>query len=188
MKTSSYRSICLASGSRPLNNWSQWFVRSAFFMANFFKYFVRKNWELEVNYWIVIEKWYNRWLRLLTMLFPGRIYIALAPWHFGDFCKILLPNIAESQRKSYDLSTGPLAGEPAEPSQLTATNWPRSNDFVTWFRHWFRRSDFVAKWGFGHDGSGDSKNIFRIAVLSQSALFAVSWFAVSLLRSVVVTP
>ena len=44
-------------------------------------------------------------------------------------------------------------------------------------------TDFVTKWGFGLDGSGDSKNIFRIALLSQSALFAVS-----LLRSVVVDP
>ena len=38
----------------------------------------------------------------------------------------------------------------------------------------FRYSDFVTKWGFGQDGSGDSKNTFRIALLSQSALFAVS--------------
>ena len=29
--------------------------------------------------WIVSEKWYNRWLRLLNMLFPGRICIARAP-------------------------------------------------------------------------------------------------------------
>ena len=57
-----------------------------------------------------------------------------------------------------------------EPSQLTATNGPRSNDFVT-------------KWGFGQDGSGDSKNTCRIALLSRSALFAVS-----LSRSVVVDP
>ena len=85
-----------------------------------------------------------------------------------------------------------------EPSQLTATNWPRtnwprSNDFVTCFRHWFRRSDFVTKWGFGQDGSGDSKNLFRIALPSQSALFAVSLFTVSsfadsLSRTVVVDP
>ena len=32
--------------------------------------------------------WYNKWLRLLTMLLPGRIYIALSPWHFGDFRNI----------------------------------------------------------------------------------------------------
>ena len=44
-----------------------------------------------------IEKWYNRWLGLLTMLLPGRIYIALGPWHFGDFCNIFLPNIGEDQ-------------------------------------------------------------------------------------------
>ena len=46
--------------------------------------------------------------------------------------------------------------------------------FVTWFCHWFRRSDFVTKWGFGQDGYGDSKNLFRIALLTQSAFFAVS--------------
>ena len=51
-----------------------------------------------------------RWLRLLTMLLPGWIYIALGPWHFGDFRNIFLPNIAEDQKKSYDFSAGPLAG------------------------------------------------------------------------------
>ena len=54
-----------------------------------------------------MENWYNRWLRLLTMLLPGRIYIALGPWHFKDFCNIFLPNIGEDQKKSYDLSAGP---------------------------------------------------------------------------------
>ena len=34
----------------------------------------------------------------------------VGPWHFGDFCEIFLPNIGEDQRKSYDLSAGPLAG------------------------------------------------------------------------------
>ena len=86
------------------------------------------------------------------------------------------------------------------PSQV---NWPRQTDreqtdrepmvSLQWFGHSFCRSDFVTKWGFGQDGSGDSKNIFRIALLSQLALlavslFAVSLFAVSLLRSVVVDP
>ena len=32
------------------------------------------------------------------MLFPGRIYIALAPWHFGDFRNIFLPYIGEDQK------------------------------------------------------------------------------------------
>ena len=63
-----------------------------------------------MNYWIVIEKWYNRWLRLLTVLLPGRIYIALGPWHYGDFRNIFLPNIDEDQKKFYNLSAGPLAG------------------------------------------------------------------------------
>ena len=44
------------------------------------------------------------------MLFPGRIYFALGPLQFGDFRNIFLPNIGEDQRKSYDLSAGPLAG------------------------------------------------------------------------------
>ena len=45
-------------------------------------------------------------------------------------------------------------------------------------------SDFVAvilsqSEGLGKNGSGDSKNIFRIALLHQSMFFAVSLFAVS---------
>ena len=44
------------------------------------------------------------------MLLPGRIYFALGPWHFGDFCNISLPNIGEDQKKSYDFSSGPQAG------------------------------------------------------------------------------
>ena len=43
------------------------------------------------------------------MLLPGRIYIALGPWHFGDFRSIFLGDIGEDQKKSYDLSVGPLA-------------------------------------------------------------------------------
>ena len=57
----------------------------------------------------MFEKWYDRWLRQLTMLLPGRIYIALGPWHFGDYCNIFLPNVAEDQKKSYDFRAGPLA-------------------------------------------------------------------------------
>ena len=63
-----------------------------------------------MNYRIVSEKWYIRWLRLLTLLLPGQIYIALGLWHFGDFRNIFLPNIGEDQKKSYDWSAGPLAG------------------------------------------------------------------------------
>ena len=44
------------------------------------------------------------------MLLPGRIYIALGPWHFGDFRNIFLPNIGEDHKKSYDFSAGPLGG------------------------------------------------------------------------------
>ena len=63
-----------------------------------------------MNYWIFTVKWYNRWLRLLIMLLPGQIYIALGPWHFGDFCKIFLPNIGKTKQKSNDFRVGPLAG------------------------------------------------------------------------------
>ena len=66
-----------------------------------------------MNYRSGFEKWYNRWLRLLTMLLPGRIYFALGPWHFRDFCNVFLPNDGEDQKKSYDFSSGPLAGTQA---------------------------------------------------------------------------
>ena len=33
------------------------------------------------------------------MLLPGWIYIALGPWHFGDFRNIFLPNIGEDHKK-----------------------------------------------------------------------------------------
>ena len=44
------------------------------------------------------------------MLLPGRIYIALGPWHCGDFRNIFLPNIGEDQKKLCDFSSGLLAG------------------------------------------------------------------------------
>ena len=44
------------------------------------------------------------------MLLPGRIYIALSPWHFEDFPNIFLPNIGEEQKKSHDFSAGPVGG------------------------------------------------------------------------------
>ena len=44
------------------------------------------------------------------MLLPGRIYIALGPWHFKDIRNIFLQNIDEDQKKSCNFSSGPLAG------------------------------------------------------------------------------
>ena len=35
------------------------------------------------------------------------------PWHFGDFRNIFLPNIGEDQKKSYDFSSGSVAGTQA---------------------------------------------------------------------------
>ena len=52
------------------------------------------------------------------MLLPGRIYFALGPWHFGDFCNISLPNIGQDQKKSYDFSPGPLAGTQARSQKF----------------------------------------------------------------------
>ena len=34
------------------------------------------------------------------MFLPGRIYIALGPWHCGDFRNIFLPNVGEDHVKS----------------------------------------------------------------------------------------
>ena len=52
------------------------------------------------------------------MLLPGRIYFALGPCHFGDFRNIFLPNIREDQKKSYDFSSGSLAGTQARSQKF----------------------------------------------------------------------
>ena len=52
------------------------------------------------------------------MLLPGRIYFALGPWHFEDFRNIFLPNIGEDQKKSYDFSSGPIAGTQARSQKF----------------------------------------------------------------------
>ena len=44
------------------------------------------------------------------MLLSGQIYIALDPWHFGDFRNISLPNIGEDQKKVLRFQLGALAG------------------------------------------------------------------------------
>ena len=99
MKLTSYRSTCTARGPRtPQLKFNNLF-NEHFSKIFFFKYFVRKNWRG--------ESLYNRWLRLLNMLFPGRIYIARGPWHLGNFCNIFLANISEDQKQSYHLRAGP---------------------------------------------------------------------------------
>ena len=40
------------------------------------------------------------------------------PWHFGDFRNIFLPNIGEDQKKSYDFSSGSLAGTQARSQKF----------------------------------------------------------------------
>ena len=42
------------------------------------------------------------------MLLPGRIYIALGPRHFGDFCNIFLPNMGLDQKNLTISARGPL--------------------------------------------------------------------------------
>ena len=54
------------------------------------------------------------------MLLPDKIYFALGPWNFGNFRNIFLSNIREDQKKSYDFSSGSLAGTQAR-SQKFAT-------------------------------------------------------------------
>ena len=51
--------------------------------------------------------WLRYWLRQLAMLLPGRIYIALDPWHFGDFRSIFLGNLGEDQKNLTILAWGP---------------------------------------------------------------------------------
>ena len=69
----------LGQGAQAPSIEVQRFGQAAFSMANFLKYFVRKNWRGGGELMNVIEKWYNRLLRLLNMLLLGRIYIALGP-------------------------------------------------------------------------------------------------------------
>ena len=41
------------------------------------------------------------------MLLPGWIYIALGPWHFGDFRSIFLGNIGKDQKNLTISARGP---------------------------------------------------------------------------------
>ena len=49
-------------------------------------------------------------VRLTNHVIAGPDLHRAGPWHFGDFRNIFLQNIGEDQRKSYNLSAGPLAG------------------------------------------------------------------------------
>ena len=55
----------------------------------------------------------------INHVIAGRIFFALGPWHFGDFRNIFLPNIGEKQKKSYDFSSGTLAGTQARSQKFT---------------------------------------------------------------------
>ena len=55
----------------------------------------------------------------INHVIAGRIYFALGPWHFGDFRNIFLPNTGEEQKKSYDFSSGTLAGTQARSQKFT---------------------------------------------------------------------
>ena len=92
------------------------------------------------------------------MLLPGWIYIALGPWHFGDFRIIFLPNIGEDQKKSYDFSAGPLAG--------TAPFYGKSGP------------DYVHK----KARCGPEIATYRTKTLHFSRITRLSWLATSELR------
>ena len=134
----------------------QWFVQSAFSVANFFKSILCvKTGQLEANYWIVIEKWYIRWLRLLPMLLPGRIYIAPGPWQFGHFCNIFLPNIGEDQKKS--------RFEGRAPSWYCAILW----SIRPWLMHYIHKKTI---WG-------SEMATFRTKTLHFFQLIRLNWLA-----------
>ena len=63
------------------------------------KYFMRKNWRGKSESLLKNSAIDGYWLRLLTMLFPGQVYIVRCPWHFADFCNIFEPNVSEDQKK-----------------------------------------------------------------------------------------
>ena len=75
----------------------QLFVQWVFPLAIYFSevFLVVKTGEMR---WIVIEKWYNSWIRRQTILFADWIYIARGPWYYKNFCNIFLPNIDEDQK------------------------------------------------------------------------------------------
>ena len=82
-------------------------------MSIFPSYFFSSTWckKLARWRWIVMKKWYNRWLRLLHNVILGPdLHCAdpHCPRHLEDFCNIFLPNISEDQKKFYYLSAGLL--------------------------------------------------------------------------------
>ena len=92
------------------------------------------------------------------MLLSGRIYFALGPWRFGDFCKIFLPNIGEDQKKSYDFSSGPLAGTQA-----------RSQKFAMWGLFWVSGAGppvTIGQWGLG----GEAPSARKFCIFLQNEL------------------
>ena len=89
-------------GPEPLNS-NSIFCSMSISPCNYLKVFCAKR-ELLLKNGI-----YIRCLRLLTMLFPGRIYVVLCPWYFGDFCNIFLPNISKDQKKVLPSELGALA-------------------------------------------------------------------------------
>ena len=51
------------------------------------------------------------------MLFRGRIYITLGPWHFENFCNIFLPNIGKEQKQNIAIrARGPVPYGKSGPS------------------------------------------------------------------------
>ena len=70
MKITSYRSICSAWGPGPSIEVNDLFKQHFSWLIFFLSILCVKTGELKANYRIVIEKWYNRCLPLLTMPLP----------------------------------------------------------------------------------------------------------------------
>ena len=78
-------------------------------MANFLKkYFVGKNrrgWRRNTE--VLLKNGTKYGYVYLPCYCRGRIYIALGPWHLGDFRIIFLPSIGEDQKNLTISARGP---------------------------------------------------------------------------------
>ena len=97
-------STCPVRGPRPpllkFNDLFNEHIPELFFL----KYFVRKNCRGGVA---SLLKWYHRWLRLLNVLFLGRIYNAQGPWHLWDFATSACQMQAKTKKSATIRALGP---------------------------------------------------------------------------------
>ena len=94
--------------------------------------------------------------RIFATLYFVRSFFILGPWHFGDFCKIFLPNIEKTKQKSYDFRAGPPSG--------TAPYYGKS---PAWLMHYVHKT---AMWG-------SEIATFRIKTLHFFRVIRLNWLA-----------